>query len=450
MPSLAAKTRGERLLPASSRPKAPLPQRSTVESPIIVSTCGDLILHIQEKRLGPDTFYRVDIKVLRRESAYFEALLHPDKFNEGASVHAKLTILQGKYGSNIEWSSIPSSELPLASISELGPIPREGASEALLQFLCILHDCDSVRHDFKPRSTALLTILADRFAAIASVRVYFLYREPKGLKKVPQDKHQATQAQLSLANSASDETRRQWALAGLILGFPGWVEAYTTSIILAGSPQWEAPGQDTNSDSEPGTMWWNLPHGIEEELVFRRECILETLGSLQHYFIQLYTSRERQCKLGYDSSAQCDAFQLGETVRFFIRKGLLNLQSTISESIGHEQYSGNIQNIISKFQQAPEYQVDQNHTHCGLRSRLLPMLRHIEALGQIGVCLRCWNTNRGSASWLAKPSGRTWTLLESQRGFSDVRKSGGFTCCADHRFAKALYTAEMRDWKDRP
>lgn len=450
MPFPPAEAKGESLSSASSRPKPPLLQKKTIESPAVVSANGDLVLHLQEIRLGLDTFYRVEMDILRRKSAYFEALLDPYKFSEGASIHAQLAILRERHGSKIVYSSILFSDLPLVKITDLGPIPREGASEAFQEFLCILHGCNSVRHDFKSRSTALLAILADRFAAIKPIKAYLFCNELKGLKRVPQDKYHATQAQLSLAASSSDETRRQWALTGLIFGFSGWVAAYTSSIIFAGSPRWETPGQEASPVDELGITSWSLPRGIEEELVFRRDCILSTLSSLQHYFLQLYTSRERQCKLGYDSSAQCDSFQLGEMVRFFSRKGTLNLQSAMSEHAGHDPYSGNIQILIGKFQQAPEYQLDQNHTHCGLRSRLLPILRHIEALGQVGVCLRCWTINARSESWLKNPGGRIWTLLGSQRGFMDVRKSGGITNCADHRFAKALYTAEVRDWRDRP
>ena len=59
---------------------------------------------------------------------------------------------------------------------------------------------------------------------------------------------------------------------------------------------------------------------ILEELLCRREYLLETIGSVQNYFVNLYTFQPNQCRLGYDTSPACNSFQLGEMIRFFARR----------------------------------------------------------------------------------------------------------------------------------
>ena len=180
---------------------------------------------------------------------------------------------------------------------------------------------------------------------------------------------------------------------------------------------------------------------MTEEIAFRRECVLDTLGSVQKYFIDLYTSRQPQCRLGYGSSPICDSFQLGEIIRFFSRKGLLYVDSAFAVSSAEENeaysYDGNIEDIIAKLKECTSYQIDSYHQHCGLRTKLLPVLESLWPLNQVWICLDCWRKDRCHEGWLESPHLGTW------RWARKVRPSAG---CQAHRDAKAMYTAVKRKW----
>lgn len=171
----------------------------------------------------------------------------------------------------------------------------------------------------------------------------------------------------------------------------------------------------------------------------RREYILETIGSIQSHFIGLYSSKKIQCKLGYGNSKECDSFQLGEMIRFFLRKGLLHLQSTLVATEDSRSYSGNIQDLLARLRECPAYQIDPFHSHCGLRSRLLPLLYNIKPFTGTGINLLGWNKDRVRESWLDNPTGGTWSpQIKSAKTQPDISLS--------HEATKAMYTANDRDW----
>jgi hypothetical protein len=182
------------------------------------------------------------------------------------------------------------------------------------------------------------------------------------------------------------------------------------------------------------------------ELQYRRTCILSTISSLQSYFLALYTSRERQCKQFYDSSAACDSYQLGEMIKFFTHKGLLILKSPLScDEEYPEGYRGDIENLITVLRQCPSYQIDKNHGHCGLRTRIMPALDYIQAMlsSNTGINSRSWRNNRKSSSW---------TMVEGEEPFrftrsvsADPRLKIEGSLVAD-KYAKALFTSSQWDW----
>lgn len=184
-----------------------------------------------------------------------------------------------------------------------------------------------------------------------------------------------------------------------------------------------------------------------EELEYRRASVLDTINSVQDHFLTLYTSKQRQCKLGYDSSPQCDSFQLGEMVRFFNRKGTLRLQGLLTYDEERQPRPGKISDVLAALRQCPSYQIDQNHTHCGLRTRLLPILDQLELLYiQAGVCLRCWKSDRKAHSWSENPIGGKWRFRITN--YDSGRP--GSTCRRDHATAKEIFTAEERQWTPAP
>lgn len=131
-------------------------------------------------------------------------------------------------------------------------------------------------------------------------------------------------------------------------------------------------------------------------------------------------TRPFQCRWGFDNSKACDSFHLGEMVRFFtMRSKTIFLGSTlidpgyengtdeeeedddddekggenyVQKSLGDEKSqphdevvdrtasvaSTDILSITSSLRQIPDYQIDTNHTGCGIRRRLLPVLDCID------------------------------------------------------------------------
>ena len=178
-----------------------------------------------------------------------------------------------------------------------------------------------------------------------------------------------------------------------------------------------------------------------EELICRREYLLESVSSIQTYFIKLYTFQPNQCRLGYDTSPACNSFQLGEAIRFFVRKGTLNLQNTIYPTEQPVPWQGDIEELVTSLRQCPSYQIDSNHMHCGPRNRLIIALDAIKPFPNVGVCFQCWLKDAHSESWLESPSGGKWAINLWKPG-PVVEPQG----CGFHRKAKAMFTAEERDW----
>ena len=129
--------------------------------------------------------------------------------------------------------------------------------------------------------------------------------------------------------------------------------------------------------------------------------------------------RPFQCRWGFDNSKACDSFHLGEMVRFFtMRSKTIFIGSTLIDpgydnssdgeedgddhdgredenhlnvTLGDEKKqhqdgfdrtasvtSTDLLSITSSLRQIPDYQIDNNHTGCGIRRRLLPVLDCID------------------------------------------------------------------------
>ncbi|KAJ4367249.1 hypothetical protein N0V85_009147 [Neurospora sp. IMI 360204] len=280
---------------------------------------------------------------------------------------------------------------------------------------------------------------------------------------------------------AGEEVLRQKILVSWLLDFPLKFQAATRELVLYGSRQWalsaaaeggaeededEVSGSGSGDNNRFKARWWDLPDSLEEELSYRRNSLLSALASIPRHFLRLYIVRPpqprsvttggssasigacftsnaasalqaaaqgRQCKLGYESSASCDSYQLGEMIRFLCMKGLFSLVdfSPMSFDRAINQYDGSgenplakvdaggngpgtgvvlfgppkkpcspggggrgpgtdtglggistmeISHFISILRQCPGYQIDRHHTNCGLRTRMLPVLDYVQAM----------------------------------------------------------------------
>jgi hypothetical protein len=181
--------------------------------------------------------------------------------------------------------------------------------------------------------------------------------------------------------------------------------------------------------------------------------VLDTISSIQSHFLKLYCSGTLQCKLGYDSSLACDSFQLGQMVKFFSRVETLRLQSAIWDESGAQQYSRGIERLIESLRKCPEYQVDHNHSHCGLRTRILPILDWVQFWldrdgggPDLGLCLECWKDRRMEYAWTEAKRPLTWRYGSLGSGFRMRRQSATGQCSHKQSEARDMFIAVDRDW----
>jgi len=393
-----------------TRSRTQTPERPEQNGVAAISPAGDLVLLVDHPiehngldKISTETgnvpgqcSYRVDSGTLKDASPYFARLLDPDKFGEGSLVAEKhLTLRQ----SGRRWDAIPVEELPHLEISHVGRISRVKSIRLLMtDFLNVLHDVDLSNVTPPIANIANLAIVADRFDALPALRKYVKSRK---LIQVLDGKIQDR-----ATKSTSEEKVRQRLLVGLLLE--------NQSMIWHNSARLIQRGWVGHEGAEDSPLWCDLPLGIEEELLFRRGCILDTIQSIQSHFLGLYISRDRQCKLGYDSSAECDSYQLGQMIRFFRRVGTLDLGGLLlpaayTEDALPEPFDGDISDLIDSLRQCPEYQIDKNHSHCGLRTRLMPLLEMIEySLTEVGICGHCWQDCRNEYAWSRVKKPLSW------------------------------------------
>ncbi|KAF2138112.1 uncharacterized protein K452DRAFT_256978 [Aplosporella prunicola CBS 121167] len=406
----------------------------------IISETGDLTLRVKAEDDQEGFRYRVDSHRLQAASPYFENLLSP-RFSEGATVTAQHERLRKQY-KNL--ADAPVEELPQITIVDIGRISKVKTIELITaDFLRVLHD-QSLGKDSPPiPNIGNLAIVADRFDALPTLSQYVHRRKY----------FQAIDAKTKLkgASNVPEERTRQKLMIGVMLDYAPWVRMYSKRLTLSGSTRWKAQGFE-----EPGALWWDIPAGIEEEIMHRRQCVLETISSLQSYFLKLYTSGQRQCRLGYDSSAQCDVFQLGEMVRFFTKVGTLRLESTIFGADPPDDYEGDINRLLESLRQCPAYQIDNNHSHCGLRTKLIPLLDMVQSCisssaegSDIGICGDCWRNHRREYAWTESKRPVLWTnsrffISNSRMPPKGVHGRDG--CLARHSGLRDMFTAAERDW----
>ncbi|TKA36778.1 hypothetical protein B0A54_11648 [Friedmanniomyces endolithicus] len=394
------------------------------ESAIVpIAAHGDLVLRIEHETIGRRVHadFRVSTEALKQHSRYFGRLLQVGRFGEGNEVGARQQVLREQYQ---DLDEIPSGQLPVITVQDVGRISMVKSFAMLCaDFLYILH-CTDLQTLPPVANLANLTILADRFDALEVVKSYV------GRKKTLRIIDGKTTAKAD--GALSEERVRQRLLVAIMLEHPSWMEKYSSRLIVKG---WVSREVDLSSP-----LWWDLPSRVEEELAYRRECVLETVQSLQSYFLGLYASRERQCKLGYDSSPQCDSFQLGEMVRFFARSGTLKLQGgLVDNSDPPEPFPGDVTFLLDTLRQVPEYQIDRHHSHCGIRTRLLPLLDLVaQCLPYFGVCAACWADARVQYAWVDSKRPLLW---KRQDFVPRVHGHGN-----RHADLRAMFTATERDW----
>ncbi|KAL2020769.1 hypothetical protein VTK56DRAFT_7967 [Thermocarpiscus australiensis] len=390
--------------------------------------------------------YRVQIAALKQNSKYFNTLLSDTRFAEARSIEAGFQRLSMK---NVKPSEADATDLPVVRIHEDDEATRSvGQESAFEDLLKILHKTQTTSRAVTIQYLAVLAVLADRFGCTAAVSRYL-----NALKfKWPATQTKPSADDRTALTKAAEETLRQKILVSWLLDQPLKMHTATRELIMYGSRKW-SPFFDEQETS--GAAWWDLPDDLERELQYRRGCILNAIASVQRHFLQLYTSRTRQCKLGYDSSASCDSYQLGEMIKFLVSRDLLFLVDYSPSSLDaiQDYATVDIAQLLATLKQCPSYQIDKNHTNCGLRTRILPILEYIQAMlssNIISISKSAWAKDRDTASWYkgeaddrAEREPEVFCFTRSMATDQRLRYEGAM---AADRMARKLFTADQWDW----
>ncbi|KAI6092907.1 hypothetical protein F4821DRAFT_112952 [Hypoxylon rubiginosum] len=400
--------------------------------------------------------FRVSLKVLKGQSKYFDRLLTDSRFKEAKDISNTFAALSLK---NVKPEAAEAKDLPWIKIQDDDQAThyanRDGALSDLFR---ILHGKEVVTKQVTMPFITTLAVLADRFDCAATVSKSLT----ANLKfKWPVTSRKPVRDEIPVMSRNNEDILRQKILVAWLLNQPARFQAATKEIIMNGSCQWSPFAED---DGAKDAIWWYLQDGIEEELQVRRQCILNTIASVQRHFIKLYTSRTRQCKLGYDSSSACDSYQLGEIFKFLTNKNLMFLVDFSPGSLDSIADTSllQIETVITTLKQCPSYQIDKNHTNCGLRTRMLPILDFIQGLlsaNSIPITRIAWKNNRQSVAWLP-PDDAKGKALEEAKPFTFTRSMAGDqrlrfeNALGADKFAKEVFTASSWEWtaedQDRP
>ena len=212
-----------------------------------ISPNGDLVICIQGKEDSDKYDFRVSSTQLSKASPYFASLLDPDKFREGARIRDTRDALLQSYKT---LSEVPSERLPRVNLEDLGRISQVSSVQPVAKdFFSILHNLDIFTKQPPIANIANLTVIADRYDALAFFSQYIWRR---GFLRAVETKHK-------LRDNLTEERIRQMLMVGVMLGYKLLVGQYSKKLIISGSSQWHFQAKD--SSSLP--LWWNLPYGIE-------------------------------------------------------------------------------------------------------------------------------------------------------------------------------------------
>ncbi|OAA78417.1 hypothetical protein LEL_05240 [Akanthomyces lecanii RCEF 1005] len=392
--------------------------------------------------------YRLSLEVLKRNSKYFANLLSNPQFREAdtiASAHVKLRSMR------IQPKEASVQDLPWVAVADDDDATKAAGREAAFEdMMRILHRKPAKGSRATMAYATTIAIIADRFDCVAVVaralNTDLKFKWPlTSTKPLVDDAGRPTEV---------EQVLRQKILVSWLLGQPTRLQQSSREIIMRGSSLWSVYHEPDNAST---AAWWNLPDGIEDELQHRRECILNTLASIQKHFLDLYSSRERQCKLGYDSSAACDSFQLGQMIKFLVSKNLLYLVDYSASSINAvpDASSVNIDELLGTLRQCPNYQIDKNHTNCGPRVRIGPILDYIQSMlsaSVVSLSHADWKNRRETASWVPDQGSDTANGDEEKNAFlftrsvaNDQRLRYEGALYVD-KMAKQLFTSQAWNW----
>lgn len=184
--------------------------------------------------------------------------------------------------------------------------------------------------------------------------------------------------------------------------------------------------------------------------------------------------RPFQCRWGFGNSSACDIFHLGQMTRFFTMRtktvflgsSLIDPDFTLDPEshpkedsddttvVTERKQSGppaDITAIIASLKQFPDYQIDANHTGCGVRRRIVPALDCIERFvgdsrGLLGI-VRRRQAPLSSVSWTNQSFPKAHTIDIRSSRINAFRYSSPGAPSSQEEEARLFFTAETRNWE---
>ncbi|KXG46339.1 uncharacterized protein PGRI_051950 [Penicillium griseofulvum] len=487
------------------------PQAGGEKSDIrVISANGDLILEYiapADSSSSPTKHkWRVASELLISHSPYFQALLDPTKFSEGRQFSAqKQAWNETQIPDSVSHHALPTVRLPgVQSTSMCGG----DAIELFLKIICLDSFDEAERvvfeNDLKTQSTSLVARMIDLADSLNSPRAV-----QDVLQKIGYLYGKTKPALLARFNSTllsmKEDRIRQIIFISAFLDDSRLTRIMTHALLVVGSRYW-INGLD--GPEEESLRWKYLPNGLEEEVYRRRQYVLNTITDLQAHFLRVYggleetdiarsaansrtlgaaftasahsllQSRQFQCRGGFNNASQCDLFQLGQMIRFFsICARTIFLGSTLIDPdfdstsndgdhiAGESQPPGppsDITVIIASIKQYPDYSIDEAHTGCGVRRRIMPALECIEKFvwddrGLLGIT----PASETTVSDPSRPSKWTrWADFTRKKHAVDISfarvtavyypsapsKNQVTRSTPQEELARLLFTAARRDW----
>ncbi|GKZ35056.1 hypothetical protein AbraIFM66950_005496 [Aspergillus brasiliensis] len=479
-------------------------EESTAPYKVILRT-GDVIIEyfdpeseIATQSEARHRRWRVSSDDLAQNSPYFRALLDPDKFSEGRRLmqqkmmHQKLLTDETINAASSDHPNAEVRYLPVLILPSKHVSSRLGldAIKLFLEILSFNSFEDEQKCSFDAELKILPVSLIARLLELADA-----FNSPhvvqESLKRAGyaygKGKYQLSKFDSSLLKMSEDRIR-QTIFVAQILDEPVIYQVMTHALLVLGSKSW------ANGVEPPITPTYPWRYFPNEELYFRRQCVLNTITDLQAYFLRVYgaledpeppkpfvprqplapatnQARPFQCRYGFGNSSACDAFHLGQMTRFFsLRTKTIFLGSTLidpdftldsdTDSIPEQPPTppSDITAIIASLKRCPDYQIDPNHIGCGIRRRFLPPLDCIERFvgdgrGLLGIDFRSWTGQEwpiaSSSSWANRTLPRANVIdiriskMSAVHGGSGARLS--FTSQEEN--ARLLFTAKKRNWE---
>lgn len=144
-------------------------------------------------------------------------------------------------------------------------------------------------------------------------------------------------------------------------------------------------------------------------------------------------------------------------IKFLVSKNLLYLVDYSASSINTvpDASSVNIDELLGTLRQCPNYQIDKNHTNCGPRVRIGPILDYIQSMlsaSVVSLSHADWKNRREMASWVPDQGSDTANGDEEKNAFlftrsvaNDQRLRYEGALYVD-KMAKQLFTSQAWNW----